>query len=282
MGLSDHDRLVYEEKGKLLSIEGLSTLTKREQNMLFGEDSAAHVLHLIKRAKKREIIFENGIPRHKDESGKIINIRNGYRNVPNAPKGAQRKIFMVGSCTMFGGLVSDERTIEAYLQEVMLENGFHNYEVINCSVTGDLSFPALFSEEISEDDIIVMMSRNYDIWKKFKHNNCSTLKCLESMSEIWTEIERPINHVYNLVEHCDHVVNQKIAEKIFRDIRDVLTVRISKKIQRRRLQNYYISWDVVSYNKRHFRPYLLGGGEKELRRYCYELQSVYKRTSLSN
>lgn len=166
--------------------------------------------------------------------------------------GADRKIFMVGPCTMFGGLVNDAQTIEAYLQEILIGKQFQNYEVVNCSVTGVLSFPRLFHEKISEDDIVIIMSPYFDTWKVFEKIYPEKIRCLESMSEVWSDIHLPIYQIYNMAEHCNHVVNRKIAEKIFKDIEGYLSIEMGKGC-RESLQNYYISWEIAAYYKRHFR-----------------------------
>lgn len=136
---------------------------------------------------------------------------------------------------MFGALVDDWQTIEFYLQKMLLDKGYSNYEVINCSVTWNLSLPKLFSEEVSSEDIVVIMSHNFNLWKSFEKENTKKVKCLESMSQIWNEIEEPVDCIYNMVCYCNYIVNQKIAEKIFRDINESLNIEIKGTICKKQL-----------------------------------------------
>lgn len=162
---------------------------------------------------------------------------------------------MVGPCTMFGPLVDDSHTIGNNLQKILYDYGFNDYEVIICSVSGTLSPPRLFVEEIGEQDIVVLMSSYYDVWKKYETSYSNRLHCLESMAQIWHEIDRPVDHVLNMAEHCDYIVQRKIAEKIFDDLKGVLNKNGFTMGLRSRLQDYFISWDIICYYKKHFLQY---------------------------
>lgn len=264
MKLTDSERVLYEEKHKIPN-GGLSTLTLREQKLFFGGSYSPGYAHqLVRNLEEDGVIYKNGIPEFKDKSNKICTIQNGRRIVPNLPGGGKKKIVMIGPCTIFGAFVSDEQTVEVYLQEKLLENGFSDYEVINSSFTMEESLPRLFNEELSEEDIVIIMTKYFDMWKIYEKYYPMKLKCMESMETIWEEIDTPLDYIFNEATHCNHIVNQKIAEKMFKDLRLSLCKNNKKGVWREKIQDYYISWDVAEYYKRYLQKYSLREWKNEV------------------
>lgn len=65
---------------------------------------------------------------------------------------------MFGPCTVVGAYVEDKRTIETYLQELLNENGYHNYCVVNCGLFGSENVNGrVATEKIAPEDIVIIM-----------------------------------------------------------------------------------------------------------------------------
>lgn len=265
MQMTDEELLIYEGKTRVAD-KGLSALSRREQKIFFGSDCPpGYADEVIRDFEECAMIYKNGIPGLEDRNGRIFHIKNGMRVVPNAPAGAAKKIVMVGPCTLFGVYTREEKTVEACLQEMLLEEGLEDYQVVNCCVGGgETSLPRLLCQELAPEDIVIIMTEDFDVWKGLETEGQGTVTCLESMSEVWDGIPRPVDHVLNSAQHCDYVVNQGIARKMFRDIKTSLQSGRAGEIRRSALQDYYISWDVAQYYRAHLEPYkrLVQKGER--------------------
>ncbi len=256
MELTDKERRIYEGKSRI-GDKGLSALTFREQQIFFGSHCPpGYGDEVIRDFEECAMIYKNGIPGLEDRNGRIFHIKNGTRIVPNAPAEAAKKIVMVGPCTLFGVYTREEETVEACLQEMLLEEGFEDYQVVNCCVGGgETSLPRLLCQELAPEDMVIIMTEDFDVWKGLEAEGLGSVTCLESMSEVWDGIPRPVDHVLNSAQHCDYVVNQSIARKMFRDIKTSLQTGREGEIRRSALQDHYISWDVARYYRAYLEPY---------------------------
>lgn len=63
--------------------------------------------------------------------------------------------------------------------------------------------------------------------------------------------------MFNAFVHCNHVVNQKIAERLFKDIKESLTRDTGEVSERTAVQDYWIPWNVVKYYKDYCNKYHL-------------------------
>lgn len=70
-------------------------------------------------------------------------------------------------------------------------------------------------------------------------------------------MDKPVDNIFNSWAHCNHVVNQKIAKLLFKDIEESLTKDNSPASERIALQDYYIPWDVVKYFRDFCKKYRL-------------------------
>lgn len=89
-----------------------------------------------KRYRPRNV---NGVAVFPDGEGKCYRFRDGYRFTPNNPPDADRKIVMFGPCIAVGAFCKDHQTIEAYLQDYLVENGYTDWKVLNRGAYGGVA-----------------------------------------------------------------------------------------------------------------------------------------------
>lgn len=191
-----------------------------------------------------EYVNKNGFYLIKDYRSKDMNIIDNHRVVPNRKEGGRNKIFMFGPCTVFGAYVKDCETIGYYLQE-KINKGNLPYEIINCGMLGpDNECNRLFYEKMEPEDKVILLLANYNI-DLIKKN--FPLEYKGNLSEVYKLIDNPLENVLDCAEHCNGKVNNKIAEMIWKNIRNSLEFERKVVLERKRVQDYYISYDIHKY-----------------------------------
>lgn len=259
MMLTDDEHKAFLEKASYYSgPKDISCLSLKEQLDFWGTETWNYHHNLENFWRLLKLECKNGIPQYVQKFGNDLYTINkkGCRIVPCSRfLNAKRKIFTVGPCTMFGVYTSNEETIQAYLQEKLIQNEFEDYEVVNLSVATELSIARLFSAEISEEDIIIIMTNGYPLWKKIQKEYPDKVTCVDDLGSIWHRIDNPLSCLYDSYNHCNWKVNREIAYKMYEDIKSDLS-KESKDVYRERLQDYYISPDIFVYYRRHFLSYV--------------------------
>ncbi len=64
----------------------------------------------------------------------------------------------------------------------------------------------------------------------------------EIFYEVYLELEKPIDNIFNSFMHCNHVVNQKIAERLFRDIEKRISRLLSMRTESRWFEEVRQIW----------------------------------------
>lgn len=262
MMLTDDEHKAFLEKASYYSgPKDISCLSLKEQLDFFGTETWNYHHNLATLWRLLKLECKNGIPQYVQKFGNDLYTINekGCRIVPCSRfLNAKRKIFTVGPCTMFGVYTSNEETIQAYLQEKLIQNGFDDYEVVNLSVATESSIARLFSAEVSEDDIIIIMTNAYLLWKSIEKDYADKVTCIEDLGSIWQQIDNPLSCLYDSYNHCNWKVNREIAYKMYEDIKGDLS-KESKDVYRERLQDYYISPDIHV----HYRKHIMKYGERQ-------------------
>ncbi len=144
----------------------------------------------------------------KDITERYFNSKDGKRITYFQPKEYIGTIYLLGPCVILGILAEDQYTIESYLQKKMLENRYW-YRVVNC---GAMSRPdgCMDSrlEEIgrySKNDVVIFLSRI---------GGAAGIKGA-SIENIFNKYQIPNQWVTDAYIHCNHKVNQIIAESMF-------------------------------------------------------------------
>ncbi len=130
-----------------------------------------------------------------------------------------------------------------------------NYETVNGSALGNVGLDRMVSEPVSTSDIITLFVTTYaedQAWKR----------CMKEFPNIhindnWIDVYNMKNvgeNLFNHPLHCNHVINERIANVIYNDIRDKLSEDDGKtEYKREALQDYFISWKVAFFYKDYFR-----------------------------
>lgn len=253
--------LSSEEQRKLMMRSGDGALeiikkhTEQEARLYWGDRYEPDVgMRFVNEYANINIKCENGIIKFADFQGEFFTFQDGHRATPgNRNVVNDKKIYLVGPCTILGAYVCDEQTIEYYLQQ-LFEN--KEYEVINwglCGPGNDLSY--LLSEKIRPDDIIIIsFSDGGNAWEEFFKEQRNYWG---NWSEIYCEIRDPLNCILDNFRHVNYKVNQIIAKKIFERLSQEKIENRSKeyKDNPQAIQDYYIGWDTVSAIKKLAKKY---------------------------
>lgn len=161
-----------------------------------------------------------------DHNSKLYNVLNGERKTAfQKLTNYKNNIYFYGPCITRGGYVSDNYTIESYIQKA-LNNGLGGaYGVINCGVGGGADtindFEYMLDTKFKSGDVVVNINLLYSSLQKaiekhkFGHYELSGL------------FDRPHNYGHWLINngfHVNHVGNEVIANYIY----DVLKPQLSK------------------------------------------------------
>lgn len=198
-------------------------------------------------------VLENGVAVFPDMEGKYFRFKNGYRVTPNNPPGADRNIFMFGPCIVLGAYCKDQQTIETYLQNHLIRDEYMEWKVLNRGAYApEYCYGHMFLQELTEDDIVIIICE--EKWYVDKNMNKPVLQ-----GDLTGEFLKIPTLSYNLVDtpsHCNYIVNQQLAERIYKDIRQAGLLDTPKQTGvPERLQNYYINWDVHEYFTKYFEKY---------------------------
>ncbi len=175
----------------------------------------------------------NGITKYKDLSNELITIVDGHRLVPNAPKMALCRVFLIGNCNFFGAYQDNNHTIGFYLQELLKKEYGECYEVVIASNMGECEFSALYTEQMRKGDIVICQ---YPI---FGSEN-KEIPNLIPVKGAFTSIDNLQNNLFNSLRHHNHVLNEKIAQILFDAILKYSDGDHSTEEIRKAKQDYYI------------------------------------------
>lgn len=118
-------------------IKGFLSMSESEKKDFYGDDY--YVGKAEKFAEDYDLIstkMVNGRAIIEDMKTQHINVSNGHRKVNNAPNSVQNRIYLAGPCNVFGAYVQDNRTIGYYLQDLINQTVYNQYEVVVASNLG--------------------------------------------------------------------------------------------------------------------------------------------------
>lgn len=229
-------------------------LSQQEWEAFLGGE--ADILKKERRSCKP--VFMNGKAKFPDMEGTYYTIRNGHRFTPGGSEDADRRIFMFGPCIAFGAYCKDGQTIEAYLQSLLRTNGYSDWNVFNRGLfSGEFCYDQMFMEELSKDDIVIIIGTGSWIPETVEREDIFR----GDLTEAFMKIPHLADHVLDNISHCDHVVNQKLAEQIYMDICATGLLAAPKKTGRpKKIQDHYINWSIREYFMDYFQQYRLDKG----------------------
>lgn len=247
--LSEKERKNFEQiKGSPLEI--LSSLSADEEQVYWGNEFYSGISkEFAQEFRNLKCESQNGVIRFlNNDENHYFTFGDGLRDVSNTRK-ANRKIYLVGPCTVFGAYVTGTQTIEYYLQD-RLNNAKMEYQVVNGGTPGLYKeFQYLLTTPINEDDVIVIFTREHtliDALKSYKQ-----VHYLGNLSDIYSGLEDPLSCILDNFRHVNYRVNQLIAERVYSALLPYLD---SKKTNGKEnvppIQNYFISWEIFEYYKK--------------------------------
>lgn len=243
---SDYDKLTQKHNYPD-GTSGLKMMSELEKKVFFGSNYSEDSFNeFCMDYDNITGTIVNGVCKVNDICSRHFNFKNGYRIMRNANSIASRRIWMFGPCMVVGAYVEDACTIACYLQEILKENGWENYCVVNCGLFGPKHMEGRIATEKIADEDIVIIAYNFKELDQFRETK-NWKGYSGSLGDAYLELENPIDNLFNAFSHCNHVVNQKISERLFRDIRQSLTKDNNPVSPRIAIQDYYIPWDVVKY-----------------------------------
>ena len=162
-------------------------------------------------------IRHNGIYNHlMDCKNEFINVKKGVRRTTNQPANWKQEIHMFGPCIVQGICVTDEYTIESYLQRKLNRKCKNHYKVFNhgaASHTPDSSFC---------NDILVAMDTCLHKGDTVIFLDAFSDSAFEWLADEDIQVIKDIhmfdgtaNYFMNNTYHCNHLANQKYASLIF-------------------------------------------------------------------
>lgn len=243
--IEDWEKLKDKEKNN----ESLE-MQEDEWRDFWGEYYSEDYIRTFKEERsKLKVISNNGVRRWEDTYGYHFNISNGYRKVSDNTGKSTKRIYFLGACTIFGTFVSEKQTIEYYLYKTMETSHMLDYDILNCGLPGSEYFNRLVTEQLSENDIVIILSEfgEYQIWKDIS-TEYSNVKMGSDLVEAYNGLDNPAGNVIDNLYHCNHIINERMADIIFHDIKFELEQSDNREGRRLPpLQDYYIPWDIVQY-----------------------------------
>lgn len=218
--MTEYGKNFHKEVNERLKIHPLSLKKpwpKRKENEDFYGELYQSEDYQNETAQEEIIDASNNFEYKKEIVGKYFNAKEGRRITCFQPKEYVGTIYILGLCMIVGAYVEDQYTITSCLQKKLLEKGYpyrvENYSsVIQFDVATDTRL-----EEIGRyhaNDIVICLSgmgkRIVDIEGK-------------SLEHIFEEHNIPSVWVKDLYIHCNHKVNQLVADSILEMINPCLS-----------------------------------------------------------
>jgi len=140
-----------------------------------------------------------------DINKKDIHYQNGERYSGSYGK-TEHTMFLFGPCLVFGGYVSDCDSMGYYLQQKLL-NDF-SYNVRNCGGASPGRNYVMREHRYYSGDVVVLFADNRKVYD---------LKGIPvySVKDVYNAIDDLKYHIFDMLFHCDGVITEKLADRIF-------------------------------------------------------------------
>lgn len=151
----------------------------------------------------------------KNIKGKYFNAIDGRRVTCFQPDWYIGTIYLLGMCTIIGRHVEDKNTIASYLQRKLLEKGYcYRVENYGAAVRLDAAIENRLKEigKFHQNDIIICQT---PLGKAYNVQHIS-------FEEIYKKNQIPAEWCMDVFGHCNHRVNQLIADSFFEMIQPSL------------------------------------------------------------
>lgn len=146
----------------------------------------------------------------KDMQGRYFNAKDGRRVTCFQPEEFVGTIYFLGPCTMIGGFVEDQHTIESYLQKELIERGYR-YRVENYGgmLRSDSELDSRLEEidSFGKNDIVIYLLRSGEV-AGIENKSLEKMFEKNQISSKWIADR-------DLYFHCNYKANEMLAHEIF-------------------------------------------------------------------
>ena len=252
--LNAKKRRRFLDRGNRKDVHLWKGLTEEEWKAFWQTEYCEGLVQEFQKERAEQTpILEKGVPYYSDQQGKYFHFKDGYRVTAGNPLGMNRRIIMFGPCIVAGAYCKDQQTIEAYLQNHLIRDDYMEWGVFNCGAySPEQCYGHLFIQELAEDDIVVILCEEQ--WMPDKY--LDQLVFQGDLTPDFLGIPNLEDYFVDVPSHCNHIVNQHLAERIYMDIRKTQLLDMPKTMGiLASLQDYYINWDVRTYFAGYFKQY---------------------------
>lgn len=246
----DCERADFAKKHGIPPLEQLVQMTEQEEKSYWGAEYKSGISRgFADEFTNMKVSERNGCKYYSNnEQSDYITFENGKRSVINKNAGAERNIYLVGPCTIFGAYVTDNQTVAYYLQQFINMDDYP-FQVINFGALGlHYEFQYLLTESINNQDIVVIASQNRKLTTVMRKFNNSYY--LGDYSELYDIIDNPISCILDTFRHVNYRVSEEIARRLYGSLKPYLiSDRDEAACVAAPVQDYFISWDIVQYYK---------------------------------
>lgn len=149
-----------------------------------------------------------------DTETEVLNIREGIRKTYYVPDQYVGTIWFFGACLVAGAFVEDKNTIESYLQKRLVTSSY-KYRVVNCGAWEDVNRILMNFKQFKKGDVIIVFTETKR-YKKFMNI---------SLEDLYVQNRIPLRWTDGNLHHCNHKVNELVANEVFEKIAPSLTLR---------------------------------------------------------
>ncbi len=176
--------------------------------------------------------------------GEFYRCADGNRVTLGNPENPQGRIIFYGPCTVAGAYCRDGQTIESCLQRMLNQRTDRQIQVVNRGLFNVSNFfSRMMTDELCEKDVAVVFVEKGWITEE----TARKCVCAGSLTDTFLSIEDLENNILDSPEHCNYKVNERLAEKIYHDLKErglFDTAGLSG--EKKRMQDYYVGSEIMS------------------------------------
>lgn len=232
-----------KERNKRIEEIGFGLFPAEEYQKEFFEDlySKEYVENIKKMQFVQKIV--DGVTFLEDIETPLLNVKDGCRKTFYQPEEYNRTIYFFGPCVTVGWSVEDKYTIESFLQKrINLSQGEYHVRVVNCGAWGDTS-QRIMSQKFKKGDIVIAYIH--------AEKTCPGIPFI-NIVDVCEKNNVPIGWTTIGCRHCNHKVNELIADELFKRIESSLMSSFQPNCKESDVQVREYDWITDTYINRYF------------------------------
>ncbi|WP_029233422.1 adenylyltransferase/cytidyltransferase family protein [Butyrivibrio sp. VCB2006] len=173
---------------------------------LFDRIRARHESNQYLQAELKSIINDNTRGYSTNyHNGQYINFDNGFRRTVGNTSSKTNSVYIYGPCFVRGSSYEDAKTIPSLIKSQIDDR----YSVYNMGSTFNTISYIMREKEYKTGDIVVVFSPS-----TVASSTTTAFDAAIDLTDVYNEISDVENHVFDIAVHFDHVIAEKISEKI--------------------------------------------------------------------